>query len=64
MELNILTKLNFEPERFVEMLLYMGKGMLIIFILIGVIVLFTSLTNKIFSKNRVVAAHNKKEKAK
>ena len=50
MELNILTKLNFEPERFVEMLLYMGKGMLIIFILIGVIVLFTSLTNKILSK--------------
>lgn len=50
MELNILIKLNFEPARFVEMLLYMGKGMLIIFILIGVIVLVTIFINKMFKK--------------
>ncbi|MBQ1263255.1 MAG: oxaloacetate decarboxylase [Oscillospiraceae bacterium] len=32
------------------MLPYMGKGMLIIFVLIGVIILSTIFINKIFSK--------------
>lgn len=41
---------NFKPERFLQMLDEMGIGMLIIFILIGVIILSTLLINKIFSK--------------
>ncbi len=49
---NALSNLEFRPEGFLEMLSYMGKGMLVIFILIGVIVLVTSLVNKIFSKKQ------------
>ena len=45
-------QLEFHPERFVEMLDKMGLGMLIIFILIGVIILTTLLVNRIFSKNK------------
>ena len=41
--------LVFEPKRFIEMLEYMGKGMLVIFVIIGVIVLATTLINKLFS---------------
>lgn len=44
--------LTFEPHRFLEMLGYMGKGMLVIFVLIGVIVLVTMLINKIFSREK------------
>ncbi len=47
---NSLTEFIFRPKGFVEMLPYMGKGMLVIFILIGVIVLVTMLVNKVFSK--------------
>ena len=42
--------INFAPERFAESLSYMGKGMLIIFIIIGVIILMTALVNKIFKQ--------------
>ncbi len=42
--------INFAPERFSESLSYMGKGMLIIFIIIGVIILMTALVNKIFKQ--------------
>ena len=42
--------INFVPERFVQSLSYMGKGMLIIFIIIGVIILMTALVNKIFKQ--------------
>ena len=42
--------ISFEPIRFVEMLGYMGKGMLVIFVIIGVIILATVAINKIFSK--------------
>ncbi|MBQ6701419.1 MAG: hypothetical protein IJN17_00515 [Clostridia bacterium] len=45
-------ELGFEPSRFVDMLSYMGIGMFIIFVLIGVIILVTVLTNKIFSGNQ------------
>lgn len=41
--------IKFEPEKFIEMLGYMGKGMLVIFVIIGVIILATALINKIFS---------------
>ena len=43
-------KIDFEPSRFVDMLSYMGKGMLVIFVLIGVIILTTLVINKAFSK--------------
>ncbi len=43
-------KLTFDPSKFIDMLPYMGKGMLVIFVLIAVIILVTVLTNKIFSK--------------
>ena len=42
-------KLPFNPHGFIEMLKYMGIGMLAIFVLIGIIVLVTMLINKIFS---------------
>ena len=42
--------LNFDPMAFVENLQYMGIGMLVIFVIIGVIALTTALINKIFSK--------------
>lgn len=45
-------ELDFEPGRFLDMLGYMGKGMLVIFVLIGVIALVTTLINKIFSKKQ------------
>ncbi|MBQ3085188.1 MAG: hypothetical protein IJC46_07060 [Clostridia bacterium] len=42
--------LDFIPMRFVSMLDEMGIGMLVIFILIGVIIGSTLLVNKLFSK--------------
>lgn len=41
--------MKFEPGKFIEMLPYMGKGMLVIFVLIGVIILVTMAVNKVFS---------------
>ena len=49
---NAAPMLTFEPLNFLNMLGYMGKGMLVIFVLIGVIVLVTLLINKIFSKKQ------------
>ena len=43
---------NFDPAKFVEMLPYMGIGMLTIFVVIGVIILTTVLINKLFSKKQ------------
>ena len=43
-------EIEFVPSRFIDMLSYMGKGMLVIFVIIGVIILATVLINKIFSK--------------
>lgn len=45
-------ELVFEPQRFLEMLGYMGKGMLVIFVIIGVIILATLLINKVFSNKK------------
>lgn len=47
---NMFAGMNFEPMRFVQMLDKMGIGMLVIFIIIGVIIISTLLINKIFSK--------------
>ena len=41
---------QFEPIAFLENLQYMGIGMLVIFVVIGIIILTTLLINKIFSK--------------
>ncbi len=46
----MLDKLFFEPINFISNLSYMGIGMLVIFIIIGVIIGITVLTNKLFSK--------------
>lgn len=47
---NASPELFFEPANFVEMLPKMGIGMLVIFVIIGVIILTTMLINKLFSK--------------
>ncbi|MBP3627243.1 MAG: hypothetical protein J6J39_04265 [Clostridia bacterium] len=44
--------INFAPERFVDFLTYMGRGMLVIFLLIGVIIIMTMLINKVFSSKK------------
>ena len=41
--------LDFNPMAFVENLKYMGVGMLVIFVVIGLIILTTMLINWIFS---------------
>ena len=43
-------ELFFKLGNFVDNLKYMGIGMLVIFVIIGVIILTTLLINKIFSK--------------
>lgn len=43
--------MNFEPVKFVENLSYMGKGMLGIFVTIGIIVVVTLILNKIKDKD-------------
>lgn len=44
--------LFFQPGNFVDMLYYMGIGMLVIFVIIGVIILATMITNKLFSNKK------------
>ena len=44
--------LHFIPMNFIKYLDKMGIGMLVIFVIIGVIILTTLLINKIFSKNK------------
>ena len=39
----------FEPQNFIDNLSYMGKGMLAILIVMGVIILATVVLNKVFS---------------
>ena len=47
---NELEVLDFNPERVLQMLGHMGIGMLVIFVIIGVIILSTVIIQKIFSK--------------
>lgn len=49
---NAFSGLDFEPGRFVHMLDKMGIGMLVIFIIIGVIILATLLINKTGSQKQ------------
>ena len=44
--------MNIEFGKFIENLPYMGKGMLVIFVIIGVIILATLAINKIFSDKK------------
>ena len=44
-----LADLSFDPSRILEMLPRMGIGMLVIFVVIGVIALSTVVINKIFA---------------
>lgn len=44
------TDISFNPGNFITNLRYMGIGMLVIFVIIGVIILITMLINKLFSK--------------
>ena len=41
---------NFNPDALLDMLPYLGEGMLSIFIEIGIIILITTLLNKLASK--------------
>lgn len=43
---------RFEPMAFVENLQHMGVGMLVIFVVIGLIILTTMLINWLFSENK------------
>ncbi len=49
---NELEVLGFSPERVSEMLPRMGIGMLVIFVVIGIIVLSTVVINKIFKEKQ------------
>ena len=42
--------LDFNPMAFVENLRHMGVGMLVIFVVIGIIILATKLVNYLFSE--------------
>ena len=44
---DVAANLQFNPMAFVDNLKYMGIGMLVIFVIIGAIVLVTSLINKL-----------------
>ena len=47
---NVAANLAFNPMAFVENLKYMGVGMLVIFVVIGIIILATKLVNYLFSE--------------
>ena len=43
--------MDFIPQHFIDNLGYMGKGMLAIFVVIGVIIIATTIVNKICSSS-------------
>ncbi len=47
---NTAVNLEFNPAAFVNNLKYMGVGMLVIFVVIGIIILATKLVNYLFSE--------------
>lgn len=51
--LNFLSaNFSWHPKDAIKMLSYMGKGMLVIFVIIAVIIIATALINKIFSERK------------
>ena len=47
---NTAVNLEFDPMAFVDNLRHMGVGMLVIFVIIGIIILATKLVNYLFSE--------------
>ncbi|MBQ4641586.1 MAG: hypothetical protein IJB47_03125 [Oscillospiraceae bacterium] len=47
---NTAVNIDFNPMAFVDNLKYMGVGMLVIFVVIGIIILATKLVNYLFSE--------------
>ncbi|MBR3978699.1 MAG: hypothetical protein IKJ94_03650 [Oscillospiraceae bacterium] len=47
---NTAVNLEFNPMAFIDNLKYMGVGMLVIFVVIGIIILATKLVNYLFSE--------------
>ena len=47
---NTVSNLQFDPMSFIENLKHMGVGMLVIFVVIGIIILATKLVNYLFSE--------------
>ena len=47
---NTVVNLQFDPMAFIENLQYMGVGMLVIFVVIGIIIGTTKLVNYLFSE--------------
>ena len=47
---NTAVNLEFNPMAFIENLKHMGVGMLVIFVVIGIIILATKLVNYLFSE--------------
>ena len=47
---NTAVNLEFNPMAFVDNLQHMGVGMLVIFVVIGIIILATKLVNYLFSE--------------
>ena len=47
---NTAVNLQFDPMAFLRNLEYMGVGMLVIFVVIGIIILATKLVNYLFSE--------------
>ena len=48
---NTVANLDFNPMAFIDNLKHMGVGMLVIFVVIGIIILATKLVNYLFSEN-------------
>ena len=51
---NTAVNLEFNPMAFVENLKHMGVGMLVIFVIIGIIILATIAIQKVFSSEKKV----------
>ncbi|MBR3839343.1 MAG: hypothetical protein IKJ75_06440 [Clostridia bacterium] len=47
-----LSNIDFDPSRAVKMLKHMGVGMLVIFVIIGIIILSTVVIQKLFSEKK------------
>ena len=47
---NTVASLDFNPIAFIDNLNHMGVGMLVIFVVIGIIILATKLVNYLFSE--------------
>ena len=45
-------EIEFVPSRFIDMLSYMGKGMLVIFVIIGILIGITMILNNVLSKKK------------